>query len=276
MSNSVWTHRRQPTMLPPSLGFSRQEHWSGLPFPSPNREKWKVKVQSLSRVRLLVTPWTAAHQAPPSMGFSRQEYWSGVPLPSPIPSLYTCKVSIYLMSLEMSLKAYKKWNIYSRKSAKTWRRQWQSVTLQPWPISFFPPPPPLPLGAGKVTLRAPSPPRSRPKWHLPERSGHQWFSSHPATPSHLLQRVHSRWVKSVTQRFCCQNTRTSISLARLTCKVRVPRWKKRVKQIKGTLVTATAKTGLSSREMTPLPLPHPQSGGSEVFSGQRGKTKQLF
>ena len=37
----------------------------------------------LSRVRLLVTPWTAAYQAPPSMGFSRQEYWSGVPLPSP-------------------------------------------------------------------------------------------------------------------------------------------------------------------------------------------------
>ena len=36
----------------------------------------------LSRVQLLVTPWTAAHQAPPSMGFSRQEYWSGVPLPS--------------------------------------------------------------------------------------------------------------------------------------------------------------------------------------------------
>ena len=27
----------------PSLGFSRQEHWSGLPFPSPvhEREKWK-------------------------------------------------------------------------------------------------------------------------------------------------------------------------------------------------------------------------------------------
>ena len=36
-----------------------------------------------SRVQLLATPWTAAHQAPPSMGFSRQEYWSGVPLPSP-------------------------------------------------------------------------------------------------------------------------------------------------------------------------------------------------
>ena len=45
--------------------------------------KWKVKVKSLSRIRLLATPWTAAYQAPPSMGFSRQEYWSGVPLPSP-------------------------------------------------------------------------------------------------------------------------------------------------------------------------------------------------
>ena len=72
---------------PPSLGFSRQEHWSGLPFPSPMHEsekwKWKVKVKSLSRVRLLATPQMAAHQAPPSMGFSRQEYWSGVSLPSP-------------------------------------------------------------------------------------------------------------------------------------------------------------------------------------------------
>ena len=33
----------------------------------------KVKVKSLSRVRLFATPWTVAHQASPSMGFSRQE-----------------------------------------------------------------------------------------------------------------------------------------------------------------------------------------------------------
>ena len=38
---------------------------------------------TFSRVRLLVTPWTAAYQAPLTMGFSRQEYRSGVPLPSP-------------------------------------------------------------------------------------------------------------------------------------------------------------------------------------------------
>ena len=49
-----------------------------------NAQKWKVKGKSLSRVRLLATPWTAAYQAPPPMGFSRQEYWSGVPLPSPL------------------------------------------------------------------------------------------------------------------------------------------------------------------------------------------------
>ena len=46
-------------------------------------KKVKVKVKSLSHVRLFATPWTVAHQAPPSMGFSRQEYWSGLPLPSP-------------------------------------------------------------------------------------------------------------------------------------------------------------------------------------------------
>ena len=39
--------------------------------------------QSLSRVRLFVTPWTVPHQAPPSIEFSRQEYWNGLPFPSP-------------------------------------------------------------------------------------------------------------------------------------------------------------------------------------------------
>ena len=35
---------------PPSLGFSRQEHWSGLPFPSPmhESEKWKWRRSVLS------------------------------------------------------------------------------------------------------------------------------------------------------------------------------------------------------------------------------------
>ena len=40
-----------------------------------------MKVKSLSPVRLLATPWTAAYRAPPSMGFAKQEYWSGLTLP---------------------------------------------------------------------------------------------------------------------------------------------------------------------------------------------------
>ena len=85
----VWlcsTLKTAAHQAPVSLGFSRQEYQSGLPFPSPvhESEKWKVKVKTLSGVRLLATPWTAAYQAPPSMGFSRQEYWSGLPLSSPL------------------------------------------------------------------------------------------------------------------------------------------------------------------------------------------------
>ena len=43
MSDSVRPHRWQPTKAPLSLGFSRQEYWSGLPLPSPmhESEKWK-------------------------------------------------------------------------------------------------------------------------------------------------------------------------------------------------------------------------------------------
>ena len=66
----------------PVLGIlqARTLEWVAISFS--NARKWKVKVKSLSRIWLLVTPWTAAYQVPPSMGFSRQEYWSGVPLPS--------------------------------------------------------------------------------------------------------------------------------------------------------------------------------------------------
>ena len=66
----------------PGILQARTLEWFVISFS--NAWKWKVKVKSLSRVWLLVTPWTAAYQAPLSMGFSRQEFWSGVPLPSPL------------------------------------------------------------------------------------------------------------------------------------------------------------------------------------------------
>ena len=66
----------------PGILQARTLEWVAISFSK--AWKWKGKVKSLSHVRLLATPWTAAHQAPPSMGFSRQEYWSGVPFPSPL------------------------------------------------------------------------------------------------------------------------------------------------------------------------------------------------
>ena len=76
----------------PGILQERTLEWVAISFS--NAWKWKVKVKSLSHVRLCATLWTAAHQAPSSMGFSRQEYWSGVPLPSPSVVLHLVNSSL--------------------------------------------------------------------------------------------------------------------------------------------------------------------------------------
>ena len=76
----------------PGILQARTLEWGALSFS--NAWKWKVKVKSLSHVRLLATPWTVAYQAPPSMGFYRQEFWSGVPLPSPFHCIIIFKNNI--------------------------------------------------------------------------------------------------------------------------------------------------------------------------------------
>ena len=60
----------------PGILQARILEWVAISFSNP--WKWKVKVKSLSHVRLLETPWTVAYQTPLSMGFSRQEYWSKI------------------------------------------------------------------------------------------------------------------------------------------------------------------------------------------------------
>ena len=87
----------------PGILQERTLEWVSISFP--NAWKWKVKVKTLSRVRLFATPWTAAHQAPPSMGFSRQEYWSRVPLSSPMER----GVEARLSTLHWSLTIYLTW-----------------------------------------------------------------------------------------------------------------------------------------------------------------------
>ena len=60
----------------PGILQARTLEWVAISFS--NAWKWKVKVKSLSYVRLLATPWAAAYEAPPSMRFSRQEYYAKV------------------------------------------------------------------------------------------------------------------------------------------------------------------------------------------------------
>ena len=80
VSDSVRPHRWQPTTLPCPWDSPGKNTGVGCHF---LLQCMKVKVKSLSYIRLLATPWTAAYQASPPMGFSRQEHWNGLPLPSP-------------------------------------------------------------------------------------------------------------------------------------------------------------------------------------------------
>ena len=93
IDGSPQTEAHQATV--PGILQARTLEWVAISFS--NAWKRKVKVKSLSHVRLLVTPWTAAYQAPPPMGFSRQEYWSGLPLPSP-----TYAICIYIIYMNVS------------------------------------------------------------------------------------------------------------------------------------------------------------------------------
>ena len=82
----------------PGILQARTLEWVAISFS--NAWKGKVKVKSLSRVWLFVTPWTAACQAPPSMGFSRQALLSHV-----YKNIYIC-TCIYIHKLEMEMATH--------------------------------------------------------------------------------------------------------------------------------------------------------------------------
>ena len=87
---TLWdpTDGSPPDSAVPGILQARTLEWVAISFF--NAWKWKVKVKSLSHVRLLSTPGTAAYRALTSVGFSRQEHWSGVPLPSLAVSSLRC------------------------------------------------------------------------------------------------------------------------------------------------------------------------------------------
>ena len=100
----------------PGILQARTLEWVAISFS--NACKWKVKVKSLSHVRLLATPWTAAYQAPPSIGFARQEYWSGVPLPYAILIHTLC---LTLWWLQLALNSF---TSVPSESFPTWSQDW--------------------------------------------------------------------------------------------------------------------------------------------------------
>ena len=128
MSNSVQPIDGSPPGSPiPGILQARTLKWAAISFSN---------VKSLSRVRLLATPWTAAYQAPPSMGFSRQEYWSGLPLPSPNKILthiiyYLCledaKNTQIRMTILLSTKNSPSGKIGASRVTRTLIRMWRGL-----------------------------------------------------------------------------------------------------------------------------------------------------
>ena len=94
----------------PGIFQARTLEWVAISFS--NARKWKVKVKSLSRVRLLATPWTAAYQAP--WDFPGKS-WSGVPLSSPV---YMSKlVKIYTLNMCIFVCYVASWNKYIKQQS---------------------------------------------------------------------------------------------------------------------------------------------------------------
>ena len=94
-------------------GFSRQEYWSGLPFPSPmheseNESEFAQSCPTLSDPMDCSPPGSSVH------GFSRQEYWSGVPLPSPLLNTVTSFLALTCRQMNLFL-----WSVFCQLNSWT-------------------------------------------------------------------------------------------------------------------------------------------------------------
>ena len=131
----------------PGILQARTLEWVAISFS--NAWKWKVKVKSLSRVRLLATPWAVAYQAPPSMGFSRQEYWSGCHclLTRLLDNKHRKRCSAWLIITEMQIKTTIRYRVTPVRMAiikkstnsKCWRGCGEKATLLHcwWDINWY-------------------------------------------------------------------------------------------------------------------------------------------
>ena len=133
---------------PLSMGFSRQECWSGLPCPSPGdlpdlgiklrfpelladslpseplgKPKWTISsVQSLSRVQLFATPWIAAWQASLSITNSRSSLrLTSIESVMPSSRLILCCPLLLLPPIPPSIRVFSNESTLRMRWPKYWR-----------------------------------------------------------------------------------------------------------------------------------------------------------
>ena len=111
---TLWTVTCQ---APLSTGFSRQEHWSGLPCPPPGSSVQSRSVQLLSYVWL----WTAAHQ--PSLSIiNSQSFLKLLSIKSVMPSnhLILCHPLLLLPSVFPSIGVFSSESVLHIRWPKYW------------------------------------------------------------------------------------------------------------------------------------------------------------
>ena len=122
---------------------ARTPEWVAISFS--NAWKWKVRVKSLSHVRLLVTPWAAAHQAPPSMGFSRQVVVNRKSLLSSFKEV-SFKIFLRACSTPQSWMLEIIWDVLRKLPREKYGSIFTSGAPNPYlPLIYFLVPSPIPL-----------------------------------------------------------------------------------------------------------------------------------
>ena len=76
-SDSSRPHGLQPTQAPLSMGFSRQEYWSGVPLPS-----LKVRAKLLQSCLTLCDPMDCSSPGSSVQGILQAKFWRRLPFPS--------------------------------------------------------------------------------------------------------------------------------------------------------------------------------------------------